>query len=175
MSVTQPVKISVSKNRLSHAEPLFEAARIALIATISVWMGAAVSGNLIAAPAKFQAPSLTLPVALDVGRMQFLWIGVFEAFCTLLIALLLLSFRQKPSLSLIVALCVFGFQRLWLLPLLNARTHLIIAVQPVEDSSLHLLYVASEFLKIGFLFWAGIREMRSLFRKARPTAVSVQT
>ncbi|WP_298849314.1 hypothetical protein [uncultured Ruegeria sp.] len=175
MSVTQTVNTSVSNDRPANTEPLLGAARIALIATISVWMGAAISGNLIAAPAKFQAPSLTLPIALDVGRMQFLWIGVFEAFCALLIVVLLLSSRQKPSLPLIAALCVFGFQRLWLLPLLNTRTLSIIAGQPVEDSSLHLLYVAAEFLKIGFLFWAGIREMRGLFRKTKPTAVSVQT
>lgn len=168
MSMTQAANLSATKDRSVRA------ARFALFAIVSVWVGAAMSGNLIAAPAKFQAPSLTLPVALDVGRMQFLWIGVFEAFCALTIAILLFLSRQKPSLPLFATLCVFGAQRLWLLPVLDERTLLIIAGHPVEESSMHLLYVGAELLKITFLIWANLRMLRDLPGTKRWAVASVQ-
>ncbi|PSL18479.1 hypothetical protein [Shimia abyssi] len=106
--------------------------------------------------------------------MQFMWIGVFEAVCALVVVALFLSSRQKPCLPLIAAFGVFGFQRLWLLPVLDNRTLAIIAGQSVEESFLHLFYVAAEFLKIGSLFWGGVRMMRGMFRDTGPNAASVQ-
>ena len=40
-----------------------------------VWAGVAIGGSLIATPAKFQAPSLSMTTALEVGRAQFFWVG----------------------------------------------------------------------------------------------------
>lgn len=137
------------------------ASQAAAAATV-FWAGVAVSGNLIAAPAKFQAPSLSVPVALDVGRMQFLWIGVAEAICLLAILLLLMAARRWPSLPLLAATAVFAFQRLWLLPLLDTRTLALIAGAQVEESSLHIVYVAAEILKTVCLVWAGILSLRLL-------------
>ncbi|MFY0681644.1 MAG: hypothetical protein JXR13_13810 [Thalassovita sp.] len=138
----------------------------ALMVPVFVWVGAAVSGNLIAAPAKFQAPSLSLPVALDVGRMQFQWIGLFELACVLGIVAVLLWYRAKPPLPLIAALCLFAIQRLWFLPLLDTRTLRIIAGQPVEESALHLLYVAAEVLKVAYLIWGGCWLIRAATQQA---------
>ncbi len=60
-----------------------------LVSTFAaLWAGTVLGGSLIAAPAKFQAPSLTRAVALDVGRMQFYWLGIAEmALCALLLVL----------------------------------------------------------------------------------------
>ncbi|KJS39416.1 MAG: hypothetical protein VR74_02205 [Hyphomonas sp. BRH_c22] len=56
-----------------------------------VWAGVSLGGSLVAAPAKFRAPSLEVMTALEVGRAQFLWVGITEAIiCAGIIALLLL-------------------------------------------------------------------------------------
>lgn len=132
----------------------------AITAGIFLWIGVAFAGNLVAAPAKFQAASLTLPVALDVGRVQFLWIGFAEAICLLVILCLLGSARRWPSWPLIAATAVFALQRIWLLPLLDIRTLAIIGGAQVEDSLLHFVYVAAEILKAACLAWAGAQSLR---------------
>lgn len=145
---------------------LFAAQRadLSIMAVIFVWVGAAITGNLVAAPAKFQASSLTLPVAMDVGRMQFLWIGLFEGVCVLAVVSLLLAAKRRPWLPLIAGIGLFAVQRVWLMPLLDVRTLAIMAGQPVEGSSLHLIYVATEILKVACLVWAGILGMGQIFR-----------
>lgn len=119
------------------------------------WAGGAIAGNMIAAPAKFQAPSLTLPVALEVGRAQFFWLGVAEAVCACALLLLLCAARRRPSLPLAAALSLFAVQRLWIMPVLDTRTLAIITGGQVAESSFHLVYVACEILKICCLIWAG--------------------
>jgi len=122
---------------------------------IYAWAGGAIAGSMIAAPAKFQAPSLTLPVALDVGRAQFFWLGIAEAACACALLLLLAAARRLPAWPLAAALAVLALQRLWIMPALDSRTLAIIAGQPVAESSLHLAYAACETLKICCLVWAG--------------------
>ena len=46
-------------------------ARCGLGALIMLWAGVLIGVSFLAAPAKFNAPTLTLPVAMDVGRQEF--------------------------------------------------------------------------------------------------------
>lgn len=114
-----------------------------------VWAGVVLGGSLIAAPAKFQAPSLTREVALEVGRAQFAWLGIAELL--LCAALLVAAFGTSWFRWALGATVVFGLQRLALMPILDARTVRIIAGEPVEPSMLHAVYVAFEVVKLAFL------------------------
>lgn len=169
MEAQTPAHSGSASNARSNAGTA--ASKAAAAATV-FWAGAAVSGNLIAAPAKFQAPSLSLPVALDLGRMQFLWIGVAEAICLVAILLLLTAARRWPSWPLLAATAVFALQRLWFLPLLDTRTLAIIAGTQVEESSLHIVYVAAEILKTVCLVWAGTLSLRFLPPQTRQKPAS---
>lgn len=113
-----------------------------------IWAGIVIGGSLIAAPAKFQVASLSLPMALEVGQAQFFWVGVGEAvFCAVLLLSTLIS---SPSMLrfLILPVVIFAIQRLYLMPMLNERTTDIIAGTTVPDSSLHLVYVVMEIIKV---------------------------
>lgn len=113
-----------------------------------VWAGVVVGGSVIATPAKFQAPSLTLPTALEVGRAQFLWVGVGEA---VLCAAFLLSVALVGRIDWRMALApavLLGVQRLLVMPMLDARTVRIIAGEDLAPSSLHIVYICVEAFKI---------------------------
>ena len=113
-----------------------------------IWAGIVIGGSLIAAPAKFQVASLSLPLALEVGQAQFFWVGVGEAmFCA---SLILSALFLRPILLrfLFFPIIIFAIQRLYLMPMLDARTTEIIAGATVPPSSLHLVYVAMEIIKI---------------------------
>ena len=71
-------------------------AAIAAAVPALVWAGVTIGGSLIAAPAKFGAPSLDLPTALEVGRAQFFWVGIAEgALCAALVG----AFVFRPPVA----------------------------------------------------------------------------
>lgn len=124
-----------------------------------VWAGLVVGISFIEAPVKFTAPSLTLPVGLDVGRRVFAALNRAE----LVLALLSvgLAWAAQPRRSAWVALGIVWaallLQTVWLLPALDARAVLIITGGRPTGSAmpLHLLYGLAEGAKVIALLAAG--------------------
>jgi hypothetical protein len=114
-----------------------------------LWAGLSIGVAFLATPAKFLAPSLTLPVALDVGRHTF---GVYhQVEFALLLTLMLLAARsslwRRQYLSLAVPGLIVVIQAAWLIPALDARVTAILAGQTPPASSLHALYIGTEAAK----------------------------
>lgn len=121
-----------------------------------IWAGLSLGGALIAAPAKFQAPNLTMNVALEVGRAQFQWNGVAEI---VLLAALVISFLWTGGrgwMLFAIPMVIFIVQRFVIMPPLDARTLLIISDKAVEQNYLHIFYIAFEVLKFLSLIGASI-------------------
>lgn len=103
----------------------------------------------IATPVKFQAPSLDMSRALEVGRVTF---ALFSKIEWGLFALLLgsLFFRRTGWdrwLGLGVLLAVLLLENLWLLPVLDERAGQVIAGTKPAESWSHFFYVAAESVK----------------------------
>lgn len=128
-----------------------------------VWAGVALGVAFVATPAKFLVPSLSLPVALDVGRHTF---AVYDRLqLAVLAALLVLGVwsqdRRRWYALLLVPAAVVLAEALWLLPSLDLRVAAIITGRPADHrSNLHALYIVAECLKILALLAAGLREPR---------------
>jgi hypothetical protein len=141
-----------------------------------VWIGLLIGVSFLATPVKFLAPSLSLPVALDVGRQTFHWFGRVElvlAAVMLLAALATKHFagrddnekRRIPVAALLAVglLAAVGAQSAWLLPLLDARVEIILGGGMPAPSMLHRVYVAFEAAKLGVLIavaWIAIGRLR---------------
>lgn len=140
-----------------------------------LWAGLVIGISFIEAPAKFRAPSLTRPVALDVGRHVFrashmVQLGLALAFwpCAVLAPM---SLGRWGALSLVEA--VFFVQHLWLLPVLDQRAQAIISGsgsgsgsgpdgQAPAGGSPHAVYVGLEVAKLGMLLGLGYSLLRVL-------------
>ena len=61
------------------------------------WLGLILGVSFLATPAKFQAETLTLPVALEVGRVTFRLLDRLE--WLLLAAVMVAAWRHRPSLG----------------------------------------------------------------------------
>ena len=135
-------KIDSLKNRKDLIDR--SAACIALI-----WLGMVLGISFLEAPVKFMAPSVTLEIGLDIGRYVF---GVFnkvECVLALVIAILLIIVRRK-DLSMVpigLAWLSLALQTAWLLPVLEARTEVIIQGQTPAPSVSHTIYVVLEVIK----------------------------
>lgn len=119
------------------------------------WAGLALGATLIATPAKFLAPSLTLPTALEIGRATFYWVGVAEAAICISFIIAILTFGGIRWRIAFVPIAIFAIQRLGLMPFLDARAIDIIAGNTVKASNLHDIYIYLECAKVFALMAVG--------------------
>ena len=122
-------------------------AALAFIAVL--WLGLLLGVSFLATPVKFQAASLSLPVALDVGRVTFALFSKVEWALAALTAGCLLWARPGRRVALIFVMlpAVVAAQGFWLLPVLDARLEAVIAGSPPPPSSHHLIYIVAEVAK----------------------------
>ncbi len=131
-----------------------------------VWLGLVVGVSFIATPVKFRAESLTLPVALDVGRTTFHLFGKVEWALTVILAVAAYLVRDQLSLAdwalvgLVVMIIVL--QGGWLIPRLDVRVAAVIADQPLPPSHLHTVYAGAEAVKAIALLLLGLWSARNL-------------
>lgn len=120
-------------------------------------------------PAKFLAPSITLPVALDVGRQTFRVADRVElALCCLLAVLAAFAARrQRWAVAFAIPAIIVAVQALWLIPALDARVGLILAGQTPPPSPLHLVYIAAEAAKTLWLASVGLSGWPWRLRRTR--------
>lgn len=157
---------------------------VVVFAVVSlVWIGALLGVSFLATPVKFLAPTLTLPVALDVGRQTFHWYNRVElviAAATLIAALAWDRPRMLgrgvanetphgasalPYATLVASflLAIVLLQGFVLLPPLDARVETIIQGGMPPPSVLHDVYVVVEAVKLGALVgaaWLGMAALR---------------
>ena len=122
-------------------------AALAFIAVL--WLGLLLGVSFLATPVKFQAASLSLPVALDVGQATFGLFSKVEWALAALTAGCLLWARpgRRVALIFLPLLAVVAAQGFWLLPVLDARLEAVIAGSPPPPSSHHLIYILAEAAK----------------------------
>jgi hypothetical protein len=138
-----------------------------------LWLGLLIGVSFIATPIKFAAPTLTLPVALDVGRVTF---SLFSKIEWAMAALLLVNvFVTKPSRTIAGAIFVAGlivlFQALYLLPVLDERIAAAIAGSPQPSSEHHAIYVWLEITKALLLAMiAAMAILGAIRQPANPSA-----
>jgi len=127
-----------------------------------LWVGVTVGISMIATPVRFTAPSITRPVALDVGRVVFAALNKAEL--VLLVFLLVIVritglARRWWGWCAFLALIVVA-QSVWLLPELGARTDIIIAGGEPPPSYAHAIYSTLELAKIAALLFIGFSVQR---------------
>lgn len=128
-----------------------------------VWSGANIGLSFIATPAKFLAPTLDRPTALDVGLVTFHtynkveWVLAAASFA-------LSRGRVAPSLLMSQAAVagIVAAETFLLLPPLDKRVKMVQAGQTMPPSNLHKVYVALEAAKVALLFGSGIAGLRML-------------
>lgn len=130
-----------------------QVAKSLLVIVSLVWLGLVMGVSFIATPAKFLAPTLELPVALDVGRHTFGVFAIVEAVAAIALSGLALAFRRHLAVAIPagVVVLVVVLEQVWLLPVLDARVETIIQGGMPEPSALHSVYVLLEGLKVVLL------------------------
>lgn len=127
-----------------------------------VWFGVTAGISLLETPVKFTAPTITRPVALDVGRVVFAALNKVElALLVLVLVLVRVSGRSRELIAPCAGLALILIaQSLWLLPELSARAQSIIAGVEPGPSIAHAAYSVLELAKLVLLLYVGFRAAR---------------
>jgi hypothetical protein len=134
------------------------------------YAGLSVGVAFVATPAKFLAPHLSLPVALEVGHQTFRVFHLVE--WGVLGALLLLGVLKRAGLTwwacFLAVAGIVGVEAFWLMPALDARVQVIIGGGTAPSSALHIIYIAGEGLKASLLLVGGLISFDQLDSLGQP-------
>lgn len=136
-----------------------------------LWLGMLLGVSFIATPVKFEAPSLSLPVALEIGRATFSLFSRIEWGTALLLILSLLACRRRTLSGLLAAglVAILIAETFWLLPILDARVEAIISGVPAPAGWHHVAYIGIEIIKAAALVALSIHLLGQLSPAATPS------
>lgn len=126
----------------------------------------------MATPLKFQAPSLTLPVALEIGHLVFHALNAREiGLATTIIATILLADwpRRIRVLTFLIGV-LLAMQTALPYTVLDARTVAIIHGLEVPERSFHSYYVSLEGVKLVLLLYLTYLQLEEYDARIRKTA-----
>lgn len=132
------------------------------IAVTFVWLGMVLAISFIEAPLKFQAPGITIPLGLGIGRLVFRALNSVETVWGVALVVLAVVGHDWPGWSiaaLAVAVCALAVQVVGVRPFLSKRTDAVLADPenvPEQRSHAHLWYVGFDLLKVTALVTLGI-------------------
>lgn len=131
-----------------------------------IWFGMLMGVSFLATPVKFRAPSLTLPVALDVGRQTFAVLAMAETALSAALVAAALAAGGRVLWPLIGTLAVVvAAQGLWLLPVLDARVQVILDGGVPAPSAAHWFYILTDMAKLALV---GVIAAVALRRRGTP-------
>lgn len=138
------------------------AARLVLPA---LWLGLIIAIDLIEAPLKFQAPGITVPLGLGIGRLVFTAMNAVELVLAVLLAVAVLR-RPRPARASLWTAGVIGALLLLktavIRPLLASYTDAVLAGTSSGGSLVHVWYIAVDavlFLALAAFVWQQVRAL----------------
>lgn len=125
-----------------------------VLALTFIWLGMVTAISFIEAPLKFQAPGVTIPLGLGIGRLVFRALNTVEAVWAIAIVVSVIvgdGWSGAALTAVCVVVAVLIIQIAAIRPVLSRRADAVLAspddLQP-ERSHAHLWYVGFELIKV---------------------------
>ncbi|MBK0422599.1 hypothetical protein JD292_11005 [Leucobacter sp. CSA2] len=132
-----------------------------------LWFGMIAAISFIEAPLKFQAPGITIPLGLGIGRLVFAALNIAEG--AILLAFTILSFwptiarvAGKRVLIWFGLVAVYASKIVFVRPPLNARTDQVLQGADPGQSPWHYVYIACDVITMILLVVAATAAARAL-------------
>ncbi len=116
------------------------------------WFGVVLSISFLETPLKFFVPGITLPVALELGKIMFGVSTNIQLGIMMIIFLNLVLVRKELTKPVVITAAVLAvillLEKFLLLPVLDSRADLLAAGKPVPPSELHNYFIYAEVAKL---------------------------
>src|SRR5690606_5558515 len=114
------------------------------IACLFTWIGFVSAISFMEAWLKFQAPGVTLPIGLGIGRLVFGALNKIEWVFAVVVTVSAFTNRKSlvhfSNIFLWAVIAILFIQTVWLLPALDERAELYIQGKTVAPSRLHIWF-----------------------------------
>lgn len=130
------------------------------IAVVFIWIGFVCAISFMEAWLKFQAPGITIPLGLGIGRLVFKALNIMEiTFALCIISQLWFAKAKETALNFyfILTLLILTIQTFYMLPKLDERAMMYLSGNIPASSNLHITYIVSEFVKVLSLLMFGFK------------------
>ncbi|HSK72082.1 MAG TPA: hypothetical protein VK892_10335 [Pyrinomonadaceae bacterium] len=141
--------------------------KILQIAIPFVWFGLLGGISFMEAPLKFQAPGITLPLGLGIGRLVFFTLNKIEIVLAILLLFTFVKIKPKgksPLFLFAVIALLLLLETFWLLPVLDARAIAVINGTSPPFSNLHVVYIIFDAIKFILLVALGANITRNYLK-----------
>ncbi|MGO1544202.1 MAG: hypothetical protein ACTHXA_07650 [Gulosibacter sp.] len=130
----------------------------------AIWIGLIIAIDLIEAPLKFQAPGITIPLGLGIGRLVFLAMNITEIILAIVLAIALWKPRaDRRTWTLYFGLALFlAIKVLVIRPLLAQHTNAVLDGTSDGGSTTHYFYIAADMVIAVLLVWFVIAQVRRI-------------
>lgn len=130
------------------------------------WFGLMLAVSFLETPLKFQVPGMTLPIALELGKIMF---GVSTNIQLGLMILIFVNFILNTKqlskvmlLSSILLALILGLEKFWMLPVLDARADVLASGKGLPPTPLHDYFIYAEVAKLVLMVFLGIIQIRKI-------------
>ena len=134
------------------------------ISSVFIWIGFIGAISFMEAWLKFQAPGITVPLGLGVGKLVFGALNKVELVLSIIIIGSLfyggMNKFKKEQIYFVIPFLIVVVQTTYLLPALDTRAEMHIQGQNVPASNLHFYYVGLEVVKIICLLIFGVKLLK---------------
>ncbi|MGI6796348.1 hypothetical protein ACE11G_09755 [Gordonia sp. PS3] len=133
-----------------------------------IWLGMVFGISFIEAPLKFQAPGITIPLGLGIGRLVFRALNAVEALWAIALIVAVVvgdDWSTGTLIGLGVAAAALIVQVAAIRPVLSKRTDLVLAHPesvPEHRSTAHYWYVGFDLIKVAALITLGTSLLLSI-------------
>jgi hypothetical protein len=127
-------------------------------AVIFVWLGMVLAISFLEAPLKFQAPGVTVPIGLGIGRLVFRALNTIEALlaCVVVVTMIVGAPPTRFLAPAAAVVAVLVVQLAAVRPRLTRRSDAVLGGADAPRSRSHHAYIALECIKVLGLLAAGI-------------------
>ncbi|MCR5889709.1 hypothetical protein LRS06_18410 [Hymenobacter sp. J193] len=145
-----------------------------LVLALFVWAGMVGGISFLEAPLKFTAPHITVPLGLGIGRIVFAALNKAELLLAAVAVGSAVYVRVPAHLAGALGLLssILLLQTFWLLPALDVRALALLAGRPAPPSSLHMVYIGLEVVKLLTLLLTGSWAFRWTLQAAREQSLN---
>lgn len=140
-------------------------AAVGAAAAALVWLGAVLGISFLETPLKFRAEGVSVEIGLAIGKIVFRALNLVEIVFAVVVAALVLARvpSGERSILLIAAVVVLAIQILAVRPLLRRRSDRVLRDgDSGERSTLHLVYVGLELVKVVLLAAGALTSLASV-------------
>lgn len=126
--------------------------------------GMFITVSFLETPLKFQVPGMTLPTALELGKLMFgISTNIQGSFLLLILIFMFISRRNYTKMDFVIGgllIFIIILEKFWMLPVLDSRVDLLSSGKALPPTPLHDFFIYAETAKAVLLTLAVILQFK---------------